>query len=95
MDSSTRSFIELDEHTSSNEENKSRRTSVGTHGSQVPITEKLNPGYAKGYGVQTTVDVREMDDQTRPENGYRSSGILMTHTVDVQRHSDHGLLNRY
>jgi hypothetical protein len=85
-DASTRSFIELNDRTSSSER-KSRRTSLNSHGSEVPITEKLTPCTKKGYGVHTEVNGKDVDQR----GGYKhkSNAILMTRTVD-QRLSDHG-----
>ena len=89
-DASTGSFIELDDRTSSND-GKSRRTSLGSHGSEVPITERLVPGKGKGYGydVHTMVNAKDVGGK-RAENGDKSNAIWMTQTVDVQRHPDSG-----
>jgi len=83
-DVSTHSFIELHDRTSSNEELKgkqSRRTSYISNESTTPIADLV----PKDYGIHTSVGVKGIGHE-RPENGFKSSGILVSQTVD-QHHS--------
>lgn len=87
IDSSTRTFIELDDRNTSGEElerGQNERSSIKSCESQTPITEKLVPHPGKGYGNQATVGVREIDDERR-ENSSRTNIILMTKTVEQSR----------
>jgi len=89
-DASMRSFIELNDRTSSSEDRsggktRSGRPSLNSHGSDVPITDGMN----KEYGVQTVINVRDVDERSERNYTHKSDAIMMTRTVD-QRLSDRG-----
>jgi len=85
-DSSTRTFIELDNISGEElERSQNERFSIKSRESQTPITEKLVPTSGKGMGNRATVGVREINDETM-ENSSRANIIMMTKTVVQSRH---------
>jgi hypothetical protein len=83
LDSSTRTFIELDDRTES-QEGAAERGSIASQTSQTPIHEKSVPCNAMmGYGCEAKFDVKDVEDLRIREG--RSEGIMMTKTVDQSR----------
>lgn len=89
MGSSTRTFIELEDHHGSEDElhqNVTDGGSIMTQGSEVPISERLVPSAGKGYGNRVLVNVGGSGNQSQrapaPDQG---STIMMTKTVEQSR----------
>ena len=87
VDASTRTFIELNDRTESQEELERgtvERSSIVSQDSETPIHEKLVPNNGKrGYSYSTKVDVRVIGDP-RAKTG-RPDEIFMTKTVEQSR----------
>ena len=89
LDSSTRTFIELDDRTESQddlERGVAERGSVKSQTSETPIYEKLTPlNGKKGYGCSATVAVIDVDGPRIGAEEY--DGIMMTRTINQSRHN--------
>lgn len=87
MESSNRTFMELDDLQGSEDELHNHHNidtgSIVTQSSEVPIREKLVPTPGKGFGNRVRVDAGDVEAQRLKAAG---NGIVMTKTVEQSHH---------
>jgi hypothetical protein len=86
MDSSNRTFVELDDFPGSEDKLQHKTTetgSVATHSSQAPITGRLVPSAGRGFGNRVKVDAGDLEAQRSRDTG---NSIVTTKTVKQSRH---------
>lgn len=85
MDSSMRTFVELDDLHGSEDDlnhNTADAGSIITHASEAPIADKLVPSAGKGFGNRVRVNAGDLEAQSA--HG-KANSIVMTKTVEQSR----------